>query len=50
MKVHPGVVVGQLHHLHEIGWATNREMLAKVRERISAVAVTDGWGKTISTK
>lgn len=46
MQVHPGIVVGQLQHGGEIGWSTNREMLAKVRDIATSTAVTDGWGKS----
>jgi HTH-type transcriptional regulator/antitoxin HigA len=45
MGVHPGIVNGQLQHLHEIGWEYNREMLVKVRDFVTATALTDGWGK-----
>jgi HTH-type transcriptional regulator/antitoxin HigA len=46
MQIHPGIVVGQLHQAGEIGWSTNREMLAKVRDIATSTAVTDGWGKS----
>lgn len=46
--VHPGLVVGQLQFRGEIGYAHNREMLAKVRELIARAALTDGWGSTPS--
>ncbi len=46
IRVHPGIITGQLQHLREISFATNREMLAKVRDLLIAVAITDGWGKT----
>jgi HTH-type transcriptional regulator/antitoxin HigA len=45
MGVHPGIVSGQLQHLKEIGWNTNREMLVKVRELLTTAALTDGWGQ-----
>jgi HTH-type transcriptional regulator/antitoxin HigA len=44
IKVHPGIIVGQLQHRGEIKFSANREMLVKVRQRIASVAVTDGWG------
>lgn len=46
MAVHPGIVNGQLQHLHEIGWDYNRDLLVKVRDFVTATALTDGWGKT----
>jgi HTH-type transcriptional regulator/antitoxin HigA len=46
INVHPGIVNGQLQHLKEIGWNTNREMLVKVKDVITTTALTDGWGQT----
>jgi HTH-type transcriptional regulator/antitoxin HigA len=47
LKVHPGIVVGQLQHRGEIGWTHSREMLAKIRQHVFAAALTDGWGNYI---
>ncbi|TAK30623.1 MAG: addiction module antidote protein, HigA family [Chloroflexota bacterium] len=44
MKVHPGVVVGQLQHRGVIAYSHNREMLEKVRDIITQTAPADGWG------
>jgi HTH-type transcriptional regulator / antitoxin HigA len=44
LRIHPGLVVGQLQHREEISYAHNREMLNKVRHMIIPVAITDGWG------
>jgi HTH-type transcriptional regulator / antitoxin HigA len=44
MKIHPAIVTGQLQFRGEVGWHTNREMLAKVRNQITKTAMTDGWG------
>lgn len=49
IKMHPGIIVGQLQYLGEIGYSANREMLVKVRKIITEVARTDGWGRTIGT-
>lgn len=49
IKMHPGIIVGQLQHLGEIGYSANRELLAKIRKAITEVALTDGWGKTVGT-
>lgn len=46
--VHPGIVVGQLQHKGEIGYSANREMLEDVRPEVTDVALTDGWGTTLS--
>ncbi len=45
--VHPGVVIGQLHHRHTVDFSHFRKMLIKVRDIITASAFTDGWGHTI---
>jgi HTH-type transcriptional regulator/antitoxin HigA len=47
MRIHPGIVNGQLQHAGEIPWQANREMLSKIRNLVSTTAITDGWGKTI---
>ncbi len=45
VRVHPGIVVGQLQHRKEIPWSAHRSMLVKVRDMVVSSAVTDGWGK-----
>lgn len=45
LSVHPGIVVGQLQARNEIGWNANREMLVKIRDSVTCVAMTDGWGQ-----
>jgi HTH-type transcriptional regulator/antitoxin HigA len=50
IKMHPGIIVGQLQHRGEIGFHANREMLAKIRHVITPAAVTDGWGVTIDPR
>lgn len=47
IKIHPGIIVGQLQHRGEISFRTNREMLAKIRNIVISTALTDGWGRTI---
>jgi HTH-type transcriptional regulator/antitoxin HigA len=47
MKIHPGIVVGQLQHRGEIGWDTTHGVLAKIRSHVTSTALTDGWGRTI---
>jgi len=44
IKVHPGIVVGQLQFKREIPFSHNREMLVNVRNIITSIALTDGWG------
>ena len=48
IKMHPGIIVGQLQHRGEIGFSANREMLIKIREQVTSAAITDGWGRTLS--
>ena len=47
IKMHPGIIVGQLQHRGEIGYSANREMLAKVRIYVTSAALTDGWGHLV---
>jgi HTH-type transcriptional regulator/antitoxin HigA len=44
IKIHPGIVVGQLQHRDEIAWTHSREMLVKVRGIVTESTLTDGWG------
>jgi HTH-type transcriptional regulator/antitoxin HigA len=46
IKVHPGIVVGQLQHRGRVQWSYYREMLDKIRHIITQAALTDGWGQT----
>jgi HTH-type transcriptional regulator/antitoxin HigA len=46
IKIHPGVIVGQLQNRGEVGYHANRELLAKVRETATSVGIVDGWGHT----
>lgn len=47
VKVHPGIIVGQLQHVGEISHRANREMLVKIRDRVVSSTLVDGWGNTI---
>jgi HTH-type transcriptional regulator/antitoxin HigA len=46
VKVHPGIVVGQLQHRGEISYSTYRKTLQPVREWVTNSTLTDGWGST----
>lgn len=48
MKIHPGIIVGQLHHRQELPYAQQREFLVKIRDVISSTALTDGWNQMIA--
>jgi len=47
IRVHPGIVVGQLQHRGEVRYHANREMLVAVRQHLVGAALTDGWGQTV---
>ncbi|HUS06895.1 MAG TPA: HigA family addiction module antitoxin [Bryobacteraceae bacterium] len=42
--VHPGIVVGQLHHKKTFQFRYHRDFLEKIKEIITEVSLTDGWG------
>jgi HTH-type transcriptional regulator / antitoxin HigA len=48
IRIHPGIIVGQLQHRGEIGYRSNREQLVKIRDFVTSTALTDGWGHEIS--
>lgn len=48
IKIHPGIIVGQLQHRGEIGYTANRGTLARVRSHVVSTALTDGWDQIIS--
>ena len=48
VKMHPGIIVGQLQYRGEIGYHALREFLVKIRSTITETALTDGWGLTIA--
>ena len=48
LNIHPGLVVGQLQHRKAIPFSHSRETLAKVRDILTEVALTDGFGSILS--
>lgn len=48
VKIHPGIVVGQLKHRGELHPGSHRHLVSKIREVITETALTDGWGKSIT--
>lgn len=48
IHVHPGIVVGQLQNRGLIHWSQHRKRLEKIRELVTSVAITDGFGQMIS--
>jgi len=47
IKTHPGIVVGQLHFLRAWDYGSGRAMLLKVRDFLSARALSDGFGSNL---
>jgi HTH-type transcriptional regulator/antitoxin HigA len=47
VRIHPGIVVGQLQHRKEIGYSALRPFLVKIREIVISTALTDGWDQSI---
>jgi HTH-type transcriptional regulator/antitoxin HigA len=43
IKIHPGIIVGQLHHRGEIGYRILRQLLVPIRQIVTRAALTDGW-------
>lgn len=44
LQIHPGIIVGQLHHRKEVGYSKLREVTVKIRDLVTLTAFTDGWG------
>lgn len=42
--VHPGIVAGQLQNMKVIPFAHSRDLLEPVRNVVTDIALTDGWG------
>jgi HTH-type transcriptional regulator/antitoxin HigA len=47
LQIHPGIIVGQLQHRKEIGYNLHRKLMVRVRELVTAIAFTDGWGHPV---
>lgn len=45
IRMHPGVIVGQLQRRKQIRYSAHRSFLVKVRSLVTATALTDGWGQ-----
>lgn len=48
VKIHPGIVVGQLKYRGELRPGAYRELVSRIRDVITETALTDGWGKSIA--
>jgi HTH-type transcriptional regulator / antitoxin HigA len=47
LQIHPGIIVGQLQYRGKIRYAAHRKLLTKVRDIVTQVAFTDGWGQPV---
>ena len=47
VKMHPGIVVGQLQHRGELRYSSHRSFLVKIRKYLVDTALTDGWGRSL---
>lgn len=45
IKIHPGVILGQLQGRGEVGFQMMRDQLVRVRDHITSESITDGWGR-----
>jgi HTH-type transcriptional regulator/antitoxin HigA len=45
LKIHPGIIVGQLQYRKELGYSALRPFLVKVRENVTSTSLTDGWNQ-----
>ncbi len=44
-QIHPGIIVGQLQFRRAIKWSHSRDLLVRIRDIVTAEALTDGWGR-----
>jgi HTH-type transcriptional regulator / antitoxin HigA len=47
IKMHPGIIVGQLQHRGELRYSSHRGFLVRLRKFVIETALTDGWGRSI---
>jgi HTH-type transcriptional regulator/antitoxin HigA len=47
IKVHRGIVVGQLQGRGVMHYSANREMLERVKDVVTSSVLTDGFGNTL---
>lgn len=48
LRVHPGIVVGQLHNRGVLPWSFHRKKLEKIREFVLESALVDGFGRMVN--
>jgi len=47
LGVHPSIVLGNLQFKGELDWAQGAPLQTKYRDHLIAVALTDGWGRSL---
>jgi HTH-type transcriptional regulator/antitoxin HigA len=47
IKLHPGIIVGQLQHRGEVPYSAHRALLVKIRDTVTQSSITDGWGRVM---
>lgn len=47
LRVHPGIVVGQLQFQGKLDYSLHRRMLAPLRDIVTQATLTDGWGHNV---
>lgn len=47
IRVHPGIIIGQLQNRGELRYQAFRDALVKIRDSVTAEALTDGWGHEV---
>lgn len=47
LEIHPGVIVGQLQHRKHIGYNQHHKLMVRIREMVTEIAFTDGWGHPV---
>ncbi len=47
LQIHPGIIVGQLQHRKEVGYNHHHKLMVRIRELVTAIAFTDGWGHPV---
>jgi HTH-type transcriptional regulator/antitoxin HigA len=47
LQIHPGIIVGQLQYRKEIGYDHHHKLMVGIREMVTEIAFTDGWGHPV---
>ncbi|MGA2589120.1 MAG: helix-turn-helix domain-containing protein [Bryobacteraceae bacterium] len=48
LKIHPGIIVGQLQFRKELGYMNLRDCLVRIRDHVISTTLTDGWGQIVA--